>query len=146
MPFLFLFQNLDRNRGASKRKIPTNTNPIPIEVHPKDVKNLSEAQRRRMQKSMVRRIFLRAKKILIFFVSVASQPLSWSIRLYVSAKKRKKQRIPILIFVNFQGPVNGGFQTVVQVWSGKQIPAPHSNLNFTSISPLLYLKFTLTSS
>ena len=31
--------------------------------------------------------------------------------------------------------VNGGFQTVVRVWSGEQIPAPHFNLDFTSVLP-----------
>ena len=41
-----------------------------------------------------------------------------------------------------RGSVKVGFQTVVQVWSGEQIPPPHFNLNlastyinFTSVSP-----------
>ena len=37
--------------------------------------------------------------------------------------------------------VNGGFQTVVRVWSGEQVPAPHFNLKLTSIIPLLSLNF-----
>ena len=41
-----------------------------------------------------------------------------------------------------QGCVNGGFQTVVRVSAGEQIPAPHSYLHLASILPLFYLKFT----
>ena len=41
-----------------------------------------------------------------------------------------------------QGSVNGGFQTVVRVWSGEQIPAPHLNLNLTSVLPQIYLCLT----
>ena len=37
-----------------------------------------------------------------------------------------------------RGSVNSGFQTVVRVWSGEQIPAPHFNLNV----PQSYLCFT----
>ena len=31
-----------------------------------------------------------------------------------------------------------GKQTVVRVWSGEQIPAPHLNLNFASVLPQFY--------
>ena len=44
-----------------------------------------------------------------------------------------------------QGSVNGGFQTVARAWSGEQVPAPHFNLNLTSvylILPLSNLFFT----
>ena len=34
-----------------------------------------------------------------------------------------------------RGSVNGGFQTMVRVWSGEQIPVPPSNLNFASVLP-----------
>ena len=34
-----------------------------------------------------------------------------------------------------RGSVNGGFQAVVRVWSEGQIPAPHFNLNVTSVLP-----------
>ena len=37
---------------------------------------------------------------------------------------------------------NGGFEMVVRVWSGEQIPTPHFNLNFTSVLPLFYLFLT----
>ena len=46
-----------------------------------------------------------------------------------------------------QGSVNGGFQTVVRVWSGEQIPAPHLTsifyLNFTSVLHLFLTSFYL---
>ena len=42
----------------------------------------------------------------------------------------------------FQGSVNGGFQTVVRVSSGEQIPTPHLNLNLAQFLPLFYLNFT----
>ena len=42
-----------------------------------------------------------------------------------------------------RGSVNGGFQTVVRVRCGEQIPAPPFNLDLTSILPLFYLNFTL---
>ena len=35
-----------------------------------------------------------------------------------------------------------GFQRVVRVWSGEQIPASHCNLNFTSVLPQFYLHLT----
>ena len=41
-----------------------------------------------------------------------------------------------------QGCVNGGFQTVVRVSSREQIPAPHFNLNLTSVLPQFYLFLT----
>ena len=41
-----------------------------------------------------------------------------------------------------QGSVNGGFQTVVRVWSGEQIPAPHFTLDLTSVLPLFNLFLT----
>ena len=43
---------------------------------------------------------------------------------------------------NTQGSVNDGFQTVVRVLWGNEIPIPPSNLYFTSILPLLNLVFT----
>ena len=44
--------------------------------------------------------------------------------------------------ISIQGSVNNGFQTVVWVLSGEQIPAPHLNLSFTSVLPQLYLLLT----
>ena len=45
-----------------------------------------------------------------------------------------------------QGSVIGGFQTVVRVWSGEQIPAPHFNLSFASIYLFLtFFNLNLTS-
>ena len=50
-----------------------------------------------------------------------------------------------------RGSINGGFQTVVRVWSAEQIPAPHLNLKitsiyrhykFTSVLPQVYLFLT----
>ena len=38
-----------------------------------------------------------------------------------------------------RGSVNSGFQTVVRVWPGEQIPAPHFNLIFQT---LFYLNFS----
>ena len=29
------------------------------------------------------------------------------------------------LIIHYRGSGNGGFQTVVRVWSGEQIPAPH---------------------
>ena len=51
--------------------------------------------------------------------------------------RRRNARISLYC----QGSVNGGFETVVQVWSGEQILAPHCNLNLTSVLPLFYLNF-----
>ena len=42
----------------------------------------------------------------------------------------------------FQGSVNGGFQTMVRVWSGDRIPLPPCNLNFASFLPQFYLIWT----
>ena len=39
--------------------------------------------------------------------------------------------------------VSGDFQTVVRVWSGEQVLAPHLSLNSTSNLPLFYLSFPL---
>ena len=52
--------------------------------------------------------------------------------------------IPDLCHRDDRGSVNGGFQTVVRVWSGEQIPTPRFNLNLTSVSPQFNL-FNLTS-
>ena len=41
-----------------------------------------------------------------------------------------------------EGLQNGGFQTVVRVWSGEQISAPHCNLEFASVLPRFYVFFT----
>ena len=38
-----------------------------------------------------------------------------------------------------QGSVNGGFQTVVRVFWGNEIPLPPFHLNFTSFLPQFYL-------
>ena len=46
-----------------------------------------------------------------------------------------------LIKPRIWGSVNGGFQTVVRVWSGEQIPPPHFNHNLT----LIYLCLTSSS-
>ena len=35
-----------------------------------------------------------------------------------------------------------GFQTLIRVWSGEHIPAPHSNVNVAWSLPLFYLFFT----
>ena len=43
---------------------------------------------------------------------------------------------------NNRGFVNGGFQTVVRVWPGEPIPAPHFNLNCTSVLPQFYFFLT----
>ena len=56
--------------------------------------------------------------IFSLFYSVLSE------RVLKNLKKKRK----------YQGFVNGGFQTVVRVWSGEQIPAPHFYLSFTSIT------------
>ena len=40
---------------------------------------------------------------------------------------------------NAQGYVNGGFQTVVRVLWGNEIPAHHFNLDFTPVLPQFYL-------
>ena len=53
--------------------------------------------------------------------------------------------IEVLVTIPFLYPKrseNGGFQTVVRVRSGEQLPAPHFNLNLTSVLPLLDLSFT----
>ena len=45
-----------------------------------------------------------------------------------------------------RGSVNGGFQMLVRVWSGEQVPAPQSNLSLasslTSVFPQCYLSST----
>ena len=60
-----------------------------------------------------------------------------------------KVRVVKTVFLEngvFQGSVNGGFQTVVRVLSGEQIPPPpflpQFNPLFTSILPLFNLFFT----
>ena len=44
-----------------------------------------------------------------------------------------------------QGFLSGGFQTVVRVWSGEQIPTPNFNLNLTVLlrPPSVLPQFTL---
>ena len=42
-----------------------------------------------------------------------------------------------------RGSVNGGFQTMVPVWPGEQIPAPQFKLNVTLFLPLSNLVFFL---
>ena len=46
---------------------------------------------------------------------------------------------PFLVPTNYQGSVNGGFQTVVRVLSGDRIPLPPFSLNLTSFLPQFYL-------
>ena len=51
---------------------------------------------------------------------------------------KNKERHGIAI----QGSVNGGFQTVVRVLRGNEIPLPPFYLSFTSILPQFYLNLT----
>ena len=52
------------------------------------------------------------------------------------------RKVPSKSSRNFQGSINGGFQTVVRVLSGDQILLPPFYLNLTSFLPQLYLILT----
>ena len=67
----------------------------------------------------------------------------WKLPAYTPQQKKQKEFAQNL-FIG--GSVHGGFQTVVRVWSGEQIPAPHFNLDLTSVLPVLTSSFLFLTS